>query len=160
MALVAFLLIFVANYAENDIVMTTILPLLVFVVVAFILLVAAKSIPYKTLYHFASIVIVLLSINSFFTGEVAFWSVLGIGIFHAIMWSNIFTLSIDGLGRYTDQHFSLPVMMIPGGAVIPSVQGLVVDGFGVRVSFIVPVFGYLYLVYFGLAGRKMEKVTV
>ena len=73
------------------------------------------------------------------------------------MWSNIFTLSIDGLGKYTSQGSSLLVMMILGGAIIPPVQGLVADVYGVQASFVVPAFCYLYLVYFGLIGYKIRK---
>ena len=159
-ALAAFLVIYIANYVKSDMAIVTVLPLLVFVAIAFILFVAAKSFPSKTLCYFASTVILLLLITIFFTGDVAFWSVIGIGLFNAIMWSNIFTLSIDGLGKYTSQGSSLLVMMILGGAIIPPVQGLVADVYGVQASFVVPAFCYLYLVYFGLIGYKIRKTEL
>ena len=37
------------------------------------------------------------------TGSVAMWTVIGIGLFNSIMWSNIFTLAIAGLGTDTSQ---------------------------------------------------------
>ncbi|PIG99994.1 hypothetical protein CS542_04650 [Pedobacter sp. IW39] len=45
-------------------------------------------------------------------------SYLGIGLFNSIMFSNIYTLSISGLGKYVSQGSSL-VMAILGGALLP-----------------------------------------
>ena len=70
------------------------------------------------------------------------------------MWSNIFTLAIDGLGKFTSQGSSLLVMMILGGAIIPLVQGGVADSYGVHFSFVVPIVGYLYLIFYGFKGYK------
>jgi len=39
------------------------------------------------------------------------------------MWSNIFTLAIKDLGKYTSQASSLLIMAIFGGALIPLLQG-------------------------------------
>jgi len=71
------------------------------------------------------------------------WSVIGIGLFNSIMWSNIFTLAISGLGKHTNKGSSLLVMMILGGAILPVIMGSIADDFGVHISYIVPVFSYL-----------------
>jgi len=96
----------------------------------------------------------------FTEGELAMYSVLGIGIFNSIMFSNIYTLGIAGLGKYTSQGSSLLVMAILGGALVPLIQGLLADSsVGVQKSFIVPVFCYLYIVYFGVyCARKLKNV--
>ena len=60
-------------------------------------------------------------------GSVALWSIIAIGLFNSILWSNIFTLSIDDLGQDTAQGSSLLIMMILGGALIPIAQGLMID---------------------------------
>jgi len=86
------------------------------------------------------------------------WSVIGIGLFNSIMWSNIFTLAIAGLGKYTSQGSSLLVMMILGGAILPVIMGAVADGFGVHFSLVVPLFSYLYLAFYGANGYKPYKV--
>ena len=70
------------------------------------------------------------------------------------MWSNIFTLAIDGLDKYTSQGSSLLVMMIVGGAILPLMQGLFADIIGVQYSLFVPLFGYAYLIFYGLYGYK------
>ena len=124
---------------------------LVFNLLAFFL---GKSLPNRTLYIFALANIVLLAVALTNTGRIALWSVVGIGLFNSIMWSNIFTLAISGLGKYTSQGSSLLVMMILGGAVLPVFMGLVADGFGVHMSFIVPVFSYIYIAFYGMNGYR------
>ena len=153
-ALGAFAVIFLANYLKGDISLFSLLPLLIFVILAFVLFVLGKSMASRTLYLFASISIFLLVITIFGSGPIAFWSVIGIGLFNSIMWSNIFTLAIDGLGKYTSQGSSLLVMMILGGAVIPPLQGLLADYLGIQWSFFIPVICYLYIFYYGLSGFK------
>jgi FHS family L-fucose permease-like MFS transporter len=113
-----------------------------------------KSLPNRTLYLFASINIILLVIALTNTGTVAMWSVIAIGLFNSIMWSNIFTLAIAGLGKYTSQGSSLLVMMILGGAILPVFMGMVADSYGVHASFIIPVFSYIYIAFYGLNGYK------
>jgi FHS family L-fucose permease-like MFS transporter len=75
------------------------------------------------------------------------------------MWSNIFTLAIAGLGKYTSQGSSLLVMMILGGALLPPLQGLCADHFGVQIAFLVPVFSYVYLFFYGIRGHKPKANT-
>jgi len=156
-ALTAFFIIYISNSIKTDMSLTTVLPLLVFVAIAFILFLIGKSIPSKTLYYFASVVIVLLLVTTFGDGKIAFWAVIGIGLFNSIMWSNIFTLAIDGLGKYTSQGSSLLVMAILGGAIIPPLQGKFADILGVQLSFLVPILCYIYIFYYGLVGYKKGK---
>jgi FHS family L-fucose permease-like MFS transporter len=87
-------------------------------------------------------------------GQFALWSIVGIGLFNSIMWSNIFTLSIRGLGKDTSQGSSLLVMMIVGGAIMPAIQGALMDGVGVRWSLGIVLIGYLYLMVFGFFGAR------
>lgn len=118
-----------------------------------------KSLPNRTLFIFAFINILLLITALTNTGTVALWSIIGIGLFNSIMWSNIFTLAIAGLGKYTSQGSSLLVMAILGGALLPVLQGAVADGYGVHISFVVPVISYIYIAFYGLNGYKSNLVT-
>lgn len=118
-----------------------------------------KSIPQRTLYLFAFINIILLVTALFSTGPLAMWSVIGIGLFNSIMWSNIFTLAIAGLGKHTSQGSSLLVMMILGGAVLPLLMGVAADAYGVHLAYIIPLFSYLYIGFYGINGYKPKKIT-
>ena len=111
-------------------------------------------------YIFAFINILLLASALLNGGKVAMWSVIGIGLFNSIMWSNIFTLAIAGLGKHTSQGSSLLVMMILGGAILPVIMGAVADAFGVQASYIVPVFSYIYIAFYGINGYKPYSVKV
>ena len=133
-----------------------------FIVLNFIAFMIGKSAPARTLSVFASINVLLLLSAIFNSGELAMYSILGIGIFNSIMFSNIYTLGISGLGKYTSQGSSLLVMAILGGALVPLIQGAIADSeIGVQKSFIVPVFCYLYILYFGIyCSRKLKNVAV
>lgn len=117
-----------------------------------------KSMPHRTLFIFALINILLLVITLSSEGKTAMWSVIGIGLFNSIMWSNIFTLAIEGLGKFKSQASSLLVMAILGGAIIPVIQGAVADGYGVHASFIVPLFAFVYLAFYGISGYKKRVI--
>ncbi|MEM0997114.1 MAG: sugar MFS transporter [Bacteroidota bacterium] len=105
---------------------------------------------------FSLIVILLLLVTVMGSGKWAFWAVIGTGVFHSIMWSNIFTLSIKGLGKYTSQGSSLLIMAIFGGALIPPLQGYLADATGsLQLSFLVPLVCYLYIAFFGWRGHRV-----
>lgn len=131
---------------------------LVFLIINLLAFFVGKSLPQRTLYIFAFINIIFLAIALTNTGEIALWTIIGIGLFNSIMWSNIFTLAISGLGKYTSQGSSLLVMMILGGAILPIFMGLVADEYGVHMSFIIPVFSYIYIAFYGISGYKPKKI--
>lgn len=122
---------------------------LVFIVLNFIAFFIGKAAPARTLSIFAAVNVILLISAMVNHGELAMYSILGIGIFNSIMFSNIYTLAISGLGKYTSQGSSLVVMAILGGAIVPIFQGYLADQFGVQHSFIIPVFCYVMILIFG-----------
>jgi FHS family L-fucose permease-like MFS transporter len=108
---------------------------------------------------FALLIVALLLGAIFLPGRFAMWALIGVGLFNSVMWSNIFTKAIEGLGPQTAMGSSLLVMMIVGGALVPPLQGLLADGLhsftgsesaGVRYSLVLVVACYLYLAFFGL----------
>lgn len=113
--------------------------------------------PHRVLTAFSLSAIVLLLAAVAFEGTVSMWALLFIGLFNSIMWSNIFTLAIRGLGKYTSQGSSLLVMAILGGAIVPPVQGYLADRFGIQTSFLLPVICYLYLFYYGWKGYVVKR---
>jgi FHS family L-fucose permease-like MFS transporter len=116
--------------------------------------------PRRALGLFAMVASVLLGITIGAHGAWAMWALIAIGLFNSIMWSNIFTLAIDGLGDDTAQGSSLLVMMIVGGALIPPLQGVIIDlakaagrtEAGFHASFGLPLLCYGYLAWYGLRG--------
>ncbi|WP_086934039.1 sugar MFS transporter [Agarilytica rhodophyticola] len=133
------------------------LPFLIFIALNIVIVLLCRGAPSATLSAFAFIASVLLLIGVLSSGTTAFWAITAIGLFNSIMWPNIFTLSIAGLGDDTSQGSSLLVMAILGGALVPPMQGLVADIFGLQASFLFPIICYAYIMFFGLVGYKPIK---
>jgi FHS family L-fucose permease-like MFS transporter len=111
--------------------------------------------PHTTLSYFAAMVILLLLIVTFASGQLALWSIVAIGFFNSIMFPTIFALAVKGLGSYTSQGASLLVMACVGGAIIPPLQGYFADvSHDFQLSFILPVLCYVYVLFYGLKGYK------
>lgn len=138
---------------------------LIFIAINLIGFLIGKSAPARTLLVFALINVLLVLLTIFAKGSMAMWTIIGVGLFNSIMWSNIFTLSIHGLGKYTSQGSSLLVMAILGGAILPLIQGALADSFGIKYSFFIPILGYLYIAFYGyycskkLVNVKAEQVA-
>ncbi len=151
-ALAVFLLIFSIvdlSFAQ----VSTFIGFIILNLIAFFL---GRSAPARTLSLFAFINLILLLFVIFSGGSIAMWSIISIGLFNSIMWSNIFTLAITGLGKYTSQGSSLLVMAILGGALIPLVQGAFADAIGIQYSFFVPLLCYIYIVFYGFYCLKLR----
>jgi FHS family L-fucose permease-like MFS transporter len=129
---------------------------LLILLIAFFL---GESSPNRMLALFSGVIIVLLATGMLTAGETAKWAILGIGLFCSVMWSNIFSLAIEGLGPLKSQASSLLVLAILGGAVLPPLQGAVADWMGIQFSFIVPVFAFAYIAFYGLYGYRAGRTT-
>jgi FHS family L-fucose permease-like MFS transporter len=132
---------------------------IVFIVLNIIAFVIGKSAPARTLVLFAGINIVLLLVSIFSKGSMALYPILGIGLFNSIMFSNIYTLAISGLGKYVSQGSSLLVMAILGGALLPLIQGGLADSQGIQESFLLPAACYAYILIFGLYCMRKVRLT-
>jgi len=134
-------------------------PFLWIVAVGFLMFLIGKTSPGKTVGLFAAVAILMVGTAMKSHGHVALWSLVGVGLFNSIMWSNIFTLAIRGLGNHRSQGSSLLVMMVVGGAVMPAIQGALMDVFGVRLSLTIVLVGYLYLLIFGFYGSRRRSLV-
>jgi len=98
---------------------------------------------------FAILAAVLLVVGVASEGSLAMWCIIAVGLFNSVLWSNIFTLAIRGLGPFTSQGSSLLVMAIVGGALFPLLQGHAADIYGIHSSFLVPIIAYVYIAWYG-----------
>lgn len=155
-SVLAFSVVYIAVYLKTSISFEQIIPYFAFLLLNYFAFIIGRSLPGRTLSIFALAPIALLFVGIFGSSLWAMWAILGIGIFNSIMWSNIFTLSIKGLGNYTSQGSSILVMFIVGGAIIPPIQGAVADIVGVQLSFFVPMLSYFYLAYYGWKGHLQK----
>jgi len=102
---------------------------------------------------------VLLVITVLTSGYIAMWSMLAVGLFNSIMWSNIFDLSLRGLGKYANKATGILVMAPIGGAIFPLLQGVLADspGIGLHVSYILPLLCYVFIFYYAYSGYKPKE---
>lgn len=100
----------------------------------------------------------LLAVTIFTTGYIAMWSMLAVGLFNSIMWSNIFDLSLRGLGKYTNKATGILVMAPVGGAIFPLLQGVLADSplIGIHMSYILPLLCYAFILYYAVSGYKSK----
>ena len=119
----------------------------------------AKYNPGKVLGAYAMTAVALITISFFSTGVVSMWSLLLIGFCNSLMFPAIFTLSIKGLGKHTDQASGLLCTAIVGGAILPLLFGTVADvtGGDLKIALVIPAICYLYISYFGFSGHKTVK---
>jgi FHS family L-fucose permease-like MFS transporter len=94
------------------------------------------------------------------SGNVAIWTMVLCGFFNSIMFPNIFTLGIAGLGPMTSKGSGLIMTAIVGGAIIPALLGAAADRYGIQHAFVIPLICYLYIAWYGLWGSKPTKTAV
>lgn len=156
-AVISIGVIFISASFKSEMTFTDIWPYLVTVALSFLFFRLGNGLPGRMVGLFALVATVLSILAMTTSGEFALWSIVGIGLFNSIMWSNIFTLSIRGLGKDTSQGSSLLVMMIVGGAILPAIQGILMDMTNVRYSLAIVLVSYLYLAFFGFIGSKIGR---
>lgn len=105
---------------------------------------------------FTSIAAAVLVVASMVTANP--WLLVGVGLFHSIMWPAIFPLAIEGLGKYTSKASGALMMGVVGGAVLPLLQGILADAIGGwSWTWIIVVIGEIYLLYYALFGYKVKS---
>ena len=107
------------------------------------------------IFGFSAAALVLVSM--FTSGQTAIYTLVLCGFFNSIMFPNIFTLGIAGLGPMTSKGSGLIMTAVVGGAVIPYMLGALADKVGIQMAFILPVICYLYIAYYGLWGSKPTR---
>jgi MFS transporter, FHS family, L-fucose permease len=105
--------------------------------------------PAKVLAFNAALAGILVMTTVLSTRYVAMAAILSIGFFNSIMFPTIFALALKGLGKHTGQGSGILCSAIVGGAILPVVQGLLADRIGLQLAFILPVFCYIYIAYYG-----------
>ena len=100
------------------------------------------------------------------TGMVANFAIISCGICCSVMWPAIFALAVNGIGKYQSQGSAFLIMMILGGAIIPPLQGAVIDlddsantaiHTYTQLSYIVPLVCFAYLAWHALQTRSVLK---
>ena len=115
----------------------------------------AKDNAVTTMKIFSLFGVIAMLIGVFASGKIALFAFLTGGLFCSIMWPCIFSLSINGIGKYTSQGSSFLIMMILGGAIIPPVQGKLADIFTIQDSYWVAVLCFAFLLIYSFLTQKI-----
>lgn len=115
----------------------------------------AKDNAVTTMKIFSLFGVIAMLIGVLASGKIALFAFLTGGLFCSIMWPCIFSLSINGIGKYTSQGSSFLIMMILGGAIIPPVQGKLADIFTIQNSYWVAVLCFAFLLIYSFLTQKI-----
>jgi len=76
--------------------------------------------------------------------------------FMSIMFPTIFALGIYGLGARAKKASAFIVMAIMGGAILPKLMGYVADVYDMSRGFIVPMFCFIFVAWYGFQWPKLS----
>ena len=76
------------------------------------------------------------------------------GLMTSVMWGAIFNLAAEGLGKYTPAASGIFMALVCGGGILPFLQNLLADHTNYLISYIVPIVGLLYILFYALIGSK------
>lgn len=86
------------------------------------------------------------------------WALAAVGLFHSIMWGAIYTLVVDGLGKYTSAGSGIIMIGVVGGAVLPLLQGGMADVLGGwRFTWPAVIVCELYILFYALYGSRVRE---
>ena len=76
------------------------------------------------------------------------------GLCTSLMWGGIFNLSVEGLGKYTEQASGIFMMMVVGGGVMPLLQNALAKSVGYMGSYWLVAAMLAYILFYALVGSK------
>lgn len=76
------------------------------------------------------------------------------GLCTSLMWGTIFNLSVEGLGKYTEQASGIFMTMVVGGGVMPLIQNAIGKSAGYMASYWLVVAMLAYILFYALIGSK------
>ena len=119
----------------------------------------SKGNPARQLLLFSALGIISLLIGMTTEGMVSVYAFISVGLFCSTLWPCIFTLSIAGLGKHTNEGSGLLIMMIMGGGIISLLQGwLSGDQYlGIQWSYLVGVACFLYMAFYAIKVKSILK---
>ncbi|MDA6076460.1 hypothetical protein O0544_06245 [Edwardsiella anguillarum] len=102
----------------------------------------------------ASLASASLLLVMFVGGIAGVYGLVAVSACMSLMFPTIFGLSVHGLGKDTQFGGSCLIMAILGGAVLTALMGQISDMAGIRMAFLIPLLGFIYLIHFGFKGHR------
>ena len=76
------------------------------------------------------------------------------GLCTSVMWGAIFNLSVEGLGKYTEQASGIFMMMVVGGGIMPLIQDVIAKNVSYMASYWLVIAMLAYILFYALWGSK------
>jgi fucose permease len=89
--------------------------------------------------------------------DISIWILVLLGLSNSLMYSTIWPLALNGLGRFTKMGGSILVMGLSGSAVMPLIYGYFADVYNPQIAYWVILPCYIYLVYYAYFGYRVKK---
>ncbi|NEU06934.1 L-fucose:H+ symporter permease [Flavihumibacter sp. R14] len=107
-----------------------------------------------TAYALLNVVLCLVVISA--SSNLSVYALMAIFFFESIMFPTIFALGIKDLGAHTKKGSSFIIMSIVGGALVPYVMGLLTDHYSISFAYIVPLFCFVIVAWYGWRGYRIS----
>ncbi len=119
----------------------------------------SKGNPARQLLIFSLMGIAALFTGILADGMISVYAFISVGLFCSTLWPCIFTLSIAGLGKHTNEGSALLIMMIMGGGFISLLQGYLAGDnlLGIQWSYVVGVVCFAYLAFYAVRAKGILK---
>lgn len=75
------------------------------------------------------------------------------GLCTSVMWTSIFNMATEGLGKYTAKASGIFMMMVVGGGIVPYIQS-VIAAHNCLLSYVVPIIGVAFILFYAIWGSK------
>ncbi len=125
----------------------------------------------RMLLAFFSILAMVFTLGAIFlTGIAGLYSLVAISFAMSLMFPTIYGIALEGLGEDSKFAAAYLVMAIVGGAIMPTLQGMILDWGGkgytdilvlgvpeVNFSFVLPLFCFLMVLLFAVRVRRLEN---
>jgi MFS transporter, FHS family, L-fucose permease len=94
------------------------------------------------------------------TADISIWFLVLLGFACSIIWSLIWPLALDGLGRFTKLGASVLVMGLSGNAIMPLIYGYFADVYNLHTAYWVLIPCNLYMVFYAFYGYRVRSWTM
>lgn len=101
--------------------------------------------------------ILLLFPVIFMGGRLGLYALIGISGCMSLMFPTIYGIALKGVGEDAKLGAAGLVMAIAGGSLMPPLQGLVLDSYGVQLSYLMPIICFVVIAIFGYRTYKIHN---
>lgn len=91
------------------------------------------------------------------TTNISIWILVLLGLSNSLMYSTIWPLALNELGRFTKMGGSILIMGLSGSAILPLIYGRFADLYNPHVAYWVLLPCYIYLVFYAFYGYRITS---